>query len=198
MNKVEPIRDEGALLRCYDAARAHDANAYREHQCSWELLLALGLNTGLRISDLLTQRVGDVRGQKYIQGRARKTGKEYRIYVKPDVQRVINRLTAGRDPGEYVFQSLQRDPSGDTRPISRQWAWRIIQDMTREAGITDRVGCHTLRKTFGYHHYQQFHDEVTLQKMLQHSYTRETLRYIGIEQDQLDETQHQRKSLLGR
>ena len=43
-----------------------------------------------------------------------------------------------------------------------------------------------MRKTFGYHHYKQFKDVVILQKIFNHSSPQITLRYIGIEQDQID------------
>lgn len=48
------------------------------------------------------------------------------------------------------------------------------------------VGTHTLRKTFGYHFYTQFKDVVALQKIFNHKDQKETLIYIGIQQDELD------------
>ena len=46
----------------------------------------------------------------------------------------------------------------------------------------------TMRKTFGYHHYKKFKDIAMLQKIFNHSSPAITLRYIGIEQDQIDES----------
>ena len=43
-----------------------------------------------------------------------------------------------------------------------------------------------MRKTFGYHHYQKFKDIAMLQKIFNHSTPQVTLRYIGIDQDQID------------
>ena len=57
-----------------------------------------------------------------------------------------------------------------------------------EAGIEYRVGTHTLRKTFGYHHYQKFKDVAVLQKIFNHYSPQVTLRYIGIDQDIIDES----------
>jgi integrase len=67
-------------------------------------------------------------------------------------------------------------------------AYYIIKNACEEAGIEERVGTHTMRKTFGYHHYQRFKDVAMLQKMFNHSSPQITLRYIGIEQDQIDES----------
>lgn len=58
----------------------------------------------------------------------------------------------------------------------------------KEFGL-ERIGTHSLRKTYGYHHYKQFKDVVVLQRMLNHTDQKETLRYIGIEQDTLNDYQ---------
>ena len=48
------------------------------------------------------------------------------------------------------------------------------------------VGTHTMRKTFGYHHYKQFNDVALLQKIFNHSSPSITMRYVGIAQEELD------------
>ncbi|MBP5615545.1 MAG: tyrosine-type recombinase/integrase, partial [Alphaproteobacteria bacterium] len=60
-----------------------------------------------------------------------------------------------------------------------------------QAQINGNFGTHTLRKTFGYHFYRQFNDIVMLQKILNHSHPAITLRYIGIEQDEINNSYHQ-------
>ncbi len=45
-----------------------------------------------------------------------------------------------------------------------------------------------MRKTFGYHHYKKFRDLALLQKIFNHSNPQVTLRYIGIEQDQIEDS----------
>ena len=45
-----------------------------------------------------------------------------------------------------------------------------------------------MRKTFGYWHYQQYQDLAMLQKLFNHSSPSITHRYIGIEQDEIDES----------
>ena len=44
-----------------------------------------------------------------------------------------------------------------------------------------------MRKTFGYHFYQKTHDVALLQQMFNHSAPSITLRYIGINQDIMDQ-----------
>ena len=92
-----------------------------------------------------------------------------------------NKLQADYD---YLFKGR----NGENKPISRVMAYMIINQACKKAQITDNVGTHTLRKTFGYHHYQTFHDVAILQYLLNHSSPSITLRYIGITQDNVEDT----------
>ena len=74
------------------------------------------------------------------------------------------------------------------RAISRLRAYQILNAVCRAAGVKERIGCHTTRKTFGYHFYKQYHDLVKLQRILGHSSTRDTLVYIGMIDDEVDES----------
>lgn len=188
MKEVQPIRDMEMLNKCIDIARAHDKKR-KKGEVSWELLLIVGFNTSLRISDIRRFRVRDLRGRDYAEIKAQKTGKEARILINPTARRVINRLLIGRAGDEYILQSKQKDAATHkTRPITRQRAYQIINLIAKEAGIRDRIGCHTLRKTFGYHYYKMTGDVVSLQRILCHSSRRETLIYIGVIQEEIDES----------
>lgn len=140
-----------------------------------------------RVSDLTRFHVRDLRGQDYAQIQAQKTGKEARILINPAARRDINRLLAGRKGDEYAFQSRVKD-AATHKPITRQRAYQIMNMIARKAGIQERIGCHTLRKTFGYHYYKMTGDVVSLQRILCHSSRRETLLYIGVVQEEIDES----------
>lgn len=187
MKAVQPIRDRELLDKCYDIAHEHDKRR-KTGEVSWELLLVVGFNTSLRISDIRRFKVKDLRGQDYAEIKAQKTGKEARILINPSARRVINRLLAGRAPDEYILQSRKKDANHMAQPITRQRAYQIINTIARKAGIRDHIGCHTLRKTFGYHYYQKTQDVVSLQRILCHSSRRETLIYIGVIQEEIDES----------
>lgn len=188
MKEVQPIRDMELFNRCIDIAREHDRKRKKGEVC-WELLLVVGFNTSLRISDIRRFRVKDLRGRDYAEMKAQKTGKEARILINPRARKVINRLLAGRPGDEYILQSRETDPiTHKPRPITRQQAYNIMNKIARKAGIRDRVGCHTLRKTFGYHYYKMTGDVVSLQRILCHSSRRETLVYIGVVQEEIDES----------
>ena len=55
-------------------------------------------------------------------------------------------------------------------------AYNIIHSACREAGLNIVVGTHTMRKTFGYHHYKQNKDVAMLQMIFNHSNPRTTLK----------------------
>lgn len=187
MKAVQPIRDRELLDKCYDIAHEHDKRR-KTGEVSWELLLVVGFNTSLRISDIRRFKVKDLRGQDYAEIKAQKTGKEARILINPAARRIINRLLAGRPADEYILQSRKKDANHMAQPITRQRAYQIINQIARKAGIRDHIGCHTLRKTFGYHYYQKTQDVVSLQRILCHSSRRETLIYIGVIQEEIDES----------
>lgn len=187
MHTVQPIRDMELINRCYDIAREHDQKR-RQGEVSWELLLLVGFNTSLRISDIRRFRVRELRNRDYAETRAQKTGKETRILINPPARRAINRLLAGRNGDEYILQSRQKTPDRKPQPITRQRAYQIMNLIAKKAGIKDPIGCHTLRKTFGYHYYKMTGDVVSLQRILCHSSRRETLIYIGMIQEEIDES----------
>ena len=198
MKLVQPIRDLETLQRCFEIAREHDRHR-KTGEVSWELILLVGLNTSVRVSDFRRFKVADLRGKDYAQIQAKKTGKEARILINPAARKEINRLLAGRRPDEYIFQSRQKDSvTHKARPISRQRCYQIINYIAKRAGVEERIGCHTLRKTFGYHYYQTTGDVVSLQRILGHSFQRETLVYIGVVQENIDESMMKMNMLTGR
>jgi integrase len=62
-------------------------------------------------------------------------------------------------------------------------AYADIEQIARDAGITEPMGCHTLRKTFGYHFYRATKDIALLMAWFNHSSAVITLRYIGADLD---------------
>lgn len=70
--------------------------------------------------------------------------------------------------------------------LLRQQAYKILNSVAKDVGIKEKIGTHTLRKTFGYHAHKICYDITLIQKLFNHSSPSVTLRYIGITQDKLD------------
>jgi integrase len=147
------------------------------------MLFVIGINTGLRISDLLKLKVSDVKDKTHILLTEQKTSKTKRFLInsqlKQDIDKYINNM--GND--EYLFQSQK----GDNKAISRVQAYRILNKAAEQVGL-EEIGTHTLRKTMGYWHYKQYKDVALLQDIFNHSAPSVTLAYIGINQDIMDKT----------
>lgn len=177
MNTVSPIRDMEMVKRVKREAQQMGEQPY--------LMVLLGLNTGLRVSDLLQVRVSDILGRGYILRREKKTGKHTEVRFHAGVVSEMRRLLAGKRGDELLFQSPHRYAKRD-QPVDRNTAYSWVVTACRRAGITEPVGCHTLRKTYGYHFYQQYRDIATLMLKFNHSSEKETMRYIGITQEHIN------------
>jgi len=173
VNTVEPIRDINTVNDIADYLRSRSERDY--------IMFLFGIYSGLRISDILKLRVRDVKGKEKIVMREKKTGKERKFPLNKVLKKSLASYVGQKKDYEFLFRSRQ----GCNQPVSRQQAWKILSEAGERFGL-DSIGTHTLRKTFGYHMYQQTHDIVTIQKILNHATQDYTLRYIGITQDTLD------------
>lgn len=85
------------------------------------------------------------------------------------------------DTSHFLFPSIKTK-----KALTRVQAYRILNGAAREVGL-EKIGTHTLRKTFWYHMYKRTGNLALVQKLLNHSSSGDTLRYIGIEQEDMDE-----------
>lgn len=171
MQTVEPIRNKKDIDQIKLLLKTRKMRDY--------ILFTLGINCGLRISDVLKLRVKDVRNKRFLLIIEQKTGKHRKIPIKTKLMHMLNTYIKNKNDEQWLFKSQK----GDNRPISRIQAYRIIKSVCLRAGLTENFGTHTLRKTFGYHFYKMTKDVALLQNILNHSSPKITLRYIGINQD---------------
>lgn len=191
-----PIKDMRMVNRWLSIAREHDARGMKGG-VSWYLLLLLGFNTALRIGDLCTLRVRDVRGRERVRVIAEKTEKMSNIKLQAAAQKAISRALKGKRDDDFVLLSRQRSrKDGKPKPVSRQRCYAIIKQIAAEAGFEDHVGCHTLRKTFAWNFYQACGDLAKLQKVLNHSSQEATIHYLGLDQEAIDETIDQMPTMV--
>ena len=145
------------------------------------MLFVIGINTGLRIGDLLQLKVENVKNKSHIIIKEQKTSKNKQFLINSNLRKELNEYIEGMADYDHLFQSRV----GDNKPISRFQAYRILSAAGKKAGL-DRIACHSTRKTFGYHHYKRYKDVALLQKLFNHSSPSITLDYIGITQDIID------------
>lgn len=189
MSTTKPIKDRQALERI--------KNYYlKKGELRNHALIILGLNTALRISDMLSIHWRDVysfsecRFKKHISIIEKKTHKESIIALNTSaisaLELILNEYTQqGRlpNPDSYVFEGRNHT----NMPISRSQAYRIIKDAAAACGMNEHISCHSLRKTFGYFAWKQGVSPVMLMNIYNHSSFQITRRYLCIEQDERDE-----------
>lgn len=172
MNAVEPIKDPEMIKDIMEYLREKsDRNA---------LLFLYGIYLGFRISDMLPIRVRDVKGKREIDVIEAKTKKKRKIPIHPVLQKEIAKYIKDKKDWEFLFKSRK----GKNDHIRRQQAYRILNDAGIQFGL-DLIGTHTMRKTFGYHLYQQTKDINLVQSILGHSSPEVTKRYIGITKEKM-------------
>ena len=180
MNFMQPIRDKNKLEEMKQELKNR---CYRDY-----VLFYTGINTGLRISDLVKLNYDDVRDstgamKTHITILETKTKKLKKFPIFNGLYAELEQFTRNMGRGEYLFKSQV----GVNKPITTTQAYRIISNTASKIGLTE-IGTHTMRKTFGYFHYQQYHDIAILQQIFNHSSPSITLRYIGINQDEIDKS----------
>lgn len=175
MNAVEPIRDP-YILKCI----AEDLK--RDNERNYMIFLC-ALYTGRRISDVLSFKVSDLKNKDFIYIRESKTGKKIYLPINDELKYVLASYLENRKTYEYVFPS----PYKNKTCMHRSTFYKILNEEAKKYGL-ERIGCHTMRKTFGYHYYQKFKDAVTLMEIFGHADINITLRYIGINQEVINKT----------
>jgi integrase len=181
--EVNPIRDVAKISEMKKILRKRQGGRN-------ELLFVMGINTALRIGDLLSLSVGDVvdgngRIRNLIKIKEQKTGKMKQFPINEAIHKSLSAYMA-RHPNANREDPLFSSQKGGT--LSRWQALRILRSAGKSAGL-ENIGTHSLRKTFAYHVYRKTGCDIGLvQKLLNHSASEVTLRYIGIDRETMDNT----------
>lgn len=189
MNAADPIKLQSDLQKIKDYYRCVHPQP-RNY-----LLIIIGLNTALRISDILKlkwQDVYDLEAGKirtHLTVREQKTKKISCIYMNENISGALDfYITHLTESGkkcqsqEYLFSGQKNT----NLPITRVQAFRIIRKAAEECGIEGVISCHSLRKTFGYYAWKQGTSPALLMNIYNHSSYQITKCYLGIDQDDRD------------
>lgn len=174
--KVEPIRSR----RSIEIISAMLKNRPRDH-----CLFIMGINTNLRASDLVAITAGKVRGKKVgdvFEIREKKTGKVRFVTMNRPMHEAIESLLSSR-------HFLNRDPIFWSRKggaIGTKTVYRMVKRWCGDVGLQGNYGAHTMRKTWGYMQRTVHHVDIEkLMDCFNHASPRTTLRYLGIEREEI-------------
>lgn len=158
-----------------------------------KLLFILGINLGIRASDLRSVRwsffFDDINSLCFkdcytiMPKKTANKSKYVTLYFNKAVKTAIMEYVS-EYPIDSIDDYLFTSQKGSDEAIEESSIWRIIKATAAEAGIKQNIGSHSLRKTFGYWIWHNAEDKnealCILQMVFNHSSPATTAKYIGI------------------
>ena len=172
-----------------------DIQNIREYLLKKDLIIILvfiniGLNTGLRVSDLLELQFEDFNENRILRLIEKKTKKvklvKFNQICLESFELLKNYyLKKGIKPEKYLFKSMNREflKKNIFKKISYSGIKKYFILLKKELQLTYPIGTYSLRKTFGKKIYENGNDIGLVMKLLNHSSARITLKYIGIDDE---------------
>lgn len=167
------------------------AKLEKDEEYKFCLLVAIGVFTGLRISDLLNLKYTDVVSGELLTIQEKKTKKIRKIKLNPDLKEIIDRVVGKmevRDLNQHIFINKY-----GTKPIDKSYVNVKLKQLFRKyrVRVGGNISTHTFRKTLGRRvvELNNYSDKsmVLLMDLFGHSSQAITKRYLGIrEQEILD------------
>lgn len=157
--------------------------------CKYKLLFILGINLGIRASDIRTLKWNfffndNHEWREFYTICPQKTANRHKfvkLFFNESVKRAIKEYTDKypiEDYEGYLFTARNNNP------ITVQTIWNMLKDVSSDANIDKNIGTHSLRKTWGYHCWNNAEDKnkalIILQRCFNHASPQVTLRYIGL------------------
>lgn len=194
----EPIKDMTDILRISEFL-------IQEKRFRDNMLFIVGINFGLRVSDLRKLRFSHLINENFVfkdtfpileqkTKDTRKHRKNRYITINTAVIEAVT-LYLENTPGlclsDYLFRSERNIRTNKNEPLHRSSVDDILKDLAKELGLSMKVSTHTLRKTFAYHQMVMSNNDprklLLLQKILGHSSVAQTLDYIGITSEEIED-----------
>jgi integrase len=155
----------------------HIAQALKIRHNRFRLMWLLGIETGLRISDLLSITAGMFSPLGEFSLTEKKTRKERFFRLSASLWHEIDQFRSIHHlkPDEFLFFS---SASNKKKPVSRQWATRIIAQDAKLRGIFN-IGAHSMRKVYACKLFLSTRNLKAVQAALNHRYPSTTLIYLS-------------------
>jgi integrase/recombinase XerD len=167
-----------AVLSPAEVVRLIEAATSLMHRTILILLYA----TGIRRAELRLLKVSDIDRQRMVIHIQQGKGQRDRdIPMTPLVLEVLKQYWLHAKPSVYLFLSPWSSKESE-KPISSKTVWNVVHEAAVRAGITKRIGPHTLRHSFATHHIEGGTDLAVLQALLGHNDLRTTLVYVHLSQ----------------
>jgi integrase len=173
----------------WDQFRSLISKLERDAEYKYCLLIAIGVFTGLRISDLLQLRFNHFENSDILTVQEKKTGKTRRIKINPDLKAIISRVKMKmelKDPDQFIFLNRY-----GTKPIDQSWINVNLKRIFRKYRIETEgnISSHMFRKTLGNRvlKLNNYSGEsiILLMELFSHSSPAITKRYLGLREQEI-------------
>jgi integrase len=164
----------------------------RDHEYKFQLLIAVGCYTALRIGDILKLRWSDFMEHEFLVVSEGKTKKARRIDLNPalvDIIERLYRLMGIVDPNELLFINRTK-----TKAINVQYINRKLKHIVKRYNIpipNNSVSSHLFRKTMARHVWERSNYSekslIMVGEAFNHSSVRVTKRYLGIKSEEISD-----------
>lgn len=195
---AEPIKDMEDINRISKFLIGQ--KRYRDN-----MLFIVGINFGLRVSDLRLLRFSHLINDECVfrdsfailEKKTKNTRTHQRnryITINTAVVEAVTLYLENSDDvklSDYLFRSESNHGSNENVPIHRNSIDRIMKGLAKDLNLGNKMATHSLRKTFAYHQMVMSNNDprklLLLQKMFGHSTAAQTLDYIGITGEEIEE-----------
>lgn len=144
-----------------------------------KLIVSMLYSSGLRLSELINLKVGDLELNEKIGWVRSGKGRKDRLFIVPEkIIPDLKKQMRGKTENNFVFESWK----GAMSPRSIQ---KIVSNATEKAGIKKAVHVHTLRHTFATHLLESGEDIRRIQELLGHANLSTTQIYTHVSTEEL-------------
>lgn len=191
--KVDTITNEETVYRLETYLKGVTQRDY--------VIFKIGTNLGLRVSDFLdmpkdsqaeriekgkkpyytVQHFRDMCELGKVKLNQEKTDKSAYFDIPPDVKALMLEYMEGRDGDEPMFPSRMGG-----KALTRVGYHVVLKKACEILDIKENIGCHSMRKMFGYFHYKKYGNIRMLMEIFNHSKEYMTLKYIGVVQEEIN------------
>ncbi len=178
--RVEPIRKKEHLEAIKELLKDDHRNL---------AMFTFGINTALRASDILRTRLCDVQHLKPGETftiREKKTQKKRPVAINDATYEAIQNYLKVR-PETSPEAPLFLSRTGQERSLTVSALNALVKLWGRKVGIRENLGSHSLRKSFGFHQRKAGTSVPVLMSIFNHSNQRQTLDYLGINEEEIVE-----------
>ncbi len=149
-------------------------------------MIALMYSSGLRLSELISLKVGDINLKDMSIHVKEGKGKKDRVTIFSEkIKDDVGRFMQGKDPGAYLFLSTGRDANGKFHKLSGRTVQKVLESALKRAGINKKATPHDLRHSFATHLLENGISLRHIQQLLGHKNISTTTIYTKVTNPQI-------------